>query len=101
MYIYTHIYLVSKTVDKDKNYLPCPARIPMKSLLSLGQPLESLTPQIHQSKRMTGQARERAGGRGVDKSKGGRKERRIEKEKHEIHMLGSGDNNYRCYKEAF
>ena len=67
MYIYIHIYLVSKTVDKDKNCLPCPAHIPRKSLLSLGQPLESLTPQIHQSKRMTGQARERAGGQGLIK----------------------------------
>ena len=82
MYIYTHIYLVSKTVDKDKNYLPCPAHIPMKSLLSLGQPLESLTPQIHQSKRMTGQARERAGGgAGIkvreEERKGGQRKRNM------------------------
>ena len=82
MYIYIHIYLVSKTVDKDKNCLPCPAHIPRKSLLSLGQPLESLTPQIHQSKRMTGQARERAGGQGLikvreEERKGGERKRNM------------------------
>lgn len=43
---------------------------------------ESLTPQIHQSKRMTGQARERAGGQGLikvreEERKGGERKRNM------------------------
>lgn len=54
MYIYTHIYLVSKIVDKDKNHLPCPTNLPIESLPSLGRPLESGAPWIRQSIRMIG-----------------------------------------------